>query len=283
VNEQHLTIGHAARLAGVTTKALRHYDRIGLLRPAAVDPHNGYRRYRPEQVVQARQIRRLRELELTLDEIRRLLALGEAPGTFDRDAFVAAMSAHRTRIEARATRLRGVLHILDHAITDHDWITMSEPEAPPVGDEKEIHRYWGRTLFNDVWRLMEKEDRTPDEDAQMIHQAHASVYHWSHVGTAANSARGEWQCSRVYCVLRRPEPALYHARRVLDICQRNGIGDWDLAFAYEALARAFSVAGDSAETQRFLEQARAAGRDIAEDDDRELLLADLETVRVPGA
>lgn len=276
VTQPQLTIGHAARLAGVTTKALRHYDRIGLLRPAAVDPHNGYRRYLPEQVSRARLIRRLRELELPLDEIRRLLTLDQA-------AFVAALSAHRTRIEARVTRLRGILHTLDHAINDDDWITMSEPDAPPVGDEKEMHRYWGRTLFNDTWRLMEKEDRTPDEDALMIHQAHTSLYHWLQVGTAANNARGEWQVSRVYCVLRRPEPALYHARRVLDICQRHGIGDWDLAFAYEALARASSVAGDSAETQRWLEQARAAGADIAEDDDRELLLADLETVLVPGA
>jgi hypothetical protein len=177
-------------------------------------------------------------------------------------------------------RPRGVLHLLDHAITDDDWITMPDQKAPPLGDEKDLHRYWGKTLFNDVWRLMEKEDRTPDEDALMIHEAHASAYHWLQVGTPANFARSHWQCSRVYCVLRRPEPALYHARWVLDICQRHGIGEWDVAFAYEALARAHSAAGDSTETQRWLEQARAASEDIAEDEDRELLLADLETISV---
>ena len=99
-------------------------------------------------------------------------------------------------------------------------------------------------LFNGVWRLLDKEDRTVEEDDRMLHMAHASRYHWGQVGTAANLARGEWQCSHVYAVLGRAEPAAHHARRVLEICQANGIGDWDLGFAYEALARASAVAGD---------------------------------------
>jgi DNA-binding transcriptional MerR regulator len=49
-----LTVGHIARRSGLTTKALRHYDRIGLLPPAAVDSVTGYRRYGADQVVQAR-------------------------------------------------------------------------------------------------------------------------------------------------------------------------------------------------------------------------------------
>ena len=93
-------------------------------------------------------------------------------------------------------------------------------------------------------------------------------------------ARGEWQISRVYTVLGRAEPALHHARRVLDICQENGIGDWDLAFAYEALARAHAVAGDAAQAREYTDQALAAAEDIAEDEERELVMADLETI--PG-
>jgi tetratricopeptide (TPR) repeat protein len=84
--------------------------------------------------------------------------------------------------------------------------------------------------------------------------------------------------SRVYAVLGRPEPALHHARRVLDLCQENGIGDWDLAFAYEALARARAVAGDTAQARHYTDQALSAAQDIAEDDERELVLADLETI-----
>jgi DNA-binding transcriptional MerR regulator len=270
-----LAIGEAARLAGVTPKALRHYDRIGLLRPAAVDQATGYRRYEAEQVEQARLIRRLRALELPLDEVRRLLDLAGDPA-----AFTAALAAHRRRIDARLTRLRGILHALDHALNDDDWITMTGPDETVPQDERERHLHLGKTLFNDTWRLMAKEDRTADEDDLMVHQAHASAYHWLQVGTPANFARSHWQCSRVYCVLGRGEPALYHAKRVLDICQRNGIGDWDLGFAYEALARAHSVAGDRDEARRWLEQARLATVDIAEEEDREALLSDLETIPV---
>jgi hypothetical protein len=52
---------------------------------------------------------------------------------------------------------------------------------------------------------------------------------------------------------------VWHARRCLEICEVNGIGDWDLAFAYEALARAWRVAGDRDQAARFLLQAKAAG------------------------
>ena len=112
----------------------------------------------------------------------------------------------------------------------------------------------------------------------MLHMAHASRFHWERVGTPANLARGEWLCSRVYAVLRRPEPCLHHARRVLEICQEHGIADWDLAFAHEALARAHAVAGDPAAAREEAQEARAVA--IADDEDRKLLLDDLRTL--PG-
>jgi hypothetical protein len=140
------------------------------------------------------------------------------------------------------------------------------------------HKKLGVDLFNGTWALMDKANRTPDEDALMIHMAHASAYHWLQVGAPENFARSHWLCSRMYTVLGRSEPALYHAKLVLDICARNDIGDWDLAFAYEALARAYAVAGNSAESSRWLTKARAASADITGDEDRDLLLSDLATI-----
>jgi hypothetical protein len=84
----------------------------------------------------------------------------------------------------------------------------------------------------------------------------------------------------VYAVLGRAEPALWHARRSLEWCEREGIGDFDLGFAYEALARAHAIAGDREESKRWLEQAHNAAAEVVQDDDRELLLSDLETI--PG-
>jgi len=147
--------------------------------------------------------------------------------------------------------------------------------------DKAAERQLAVDLFNEVWQLMELEDRRPDEDDKMLHMAHASRYHWGEVGTAVNRSRGEWQVSRVYALLGRGEPALYHARRGLEICQANGTKDWDLAYAYESLARAAAVAGDGPASQEWLAQARAATAEVEEDEDRELLLSDLATI--PGA
>ena len=132
------------------------------------------------------------------------------------------------------------------------------------------------TLFNRVWELMEKDPRTPEQNDELIHAAHASRYHWGNVGEPANFARGEWQCSRMYTVLGRAESALWHAQRCLEICAQHDLGDWDLAYAYEALARAHAIEGEHVESARFLELARSV--EIAERDDREHLLGDLETI-----
>jgi hypothetical protein len=135
-------------------------------------------------------------------------------------------------------------------------------------------------LFNGVWDLLEKPERTTADDDTMLHMAHASRYHWGRVGKPENLARGEWQCSRVYAVLLRPEPSLHHAERVLELTQEFGLGDFDLAFAYEALARARAIGGDADGARAAAERALAAAADITDPEDRDLLLADLATI--PG-
>ena len=95
-----LSIGQFARLSGLSVGALRHYDELDLLRPADIDRFTGYRRYRAEQVETAQVIARLRELEMSLDEIREVLAIDD-PGRAGR-----RLERHRARIEARTHRLR---------------------------------------------------------------------------------------------------------------------------------------------------------------------------------
>ena len=150
---------------------------------------------------------------------------------------------------------------------------MTEPALEP-----QLQRKLAAGLFNFVWTLLEKPDRDQADDDRMLHAAHASRYHWGVVGEPFNLGRGEWQVSRVYATLGRPEPAQFHAQRCLDICQANGLGDFDLAFAYEALARAAAVAGQPDARDRYLALARAAGEQIAEADDREIFFNDLATI-----
>jgi len=135
-------------------------------------------------------------------------------------------------------------------------------------------------LFNHAWSLLRLSERTPEQDDELIHAAHASRHHWAEVGTAANLARGEWQVSRVYATLGRAEPALYHAGRCLAYCEADpaALEDWDLPYAYEALARAHAVAGNAAEARVNADRARELGERIADEEDREQLAADLATL-----
>lgn len=261
-----LSVGALARRAGLTAKAVRHYDRIGLLRPAVVDGA-GYRWYTAEQVEPARRVAVLRGIDVALDDVRRCLD--------DEAALVEVLTAQRRRLEARRTRINGQLHTLKHLRKDGWEFTMTD-----TGTEVTDERRLAASLFNATWTLLEKEGRTRGEDDAMLHMAHASRHHWGQVGHPPNLGRGEWQCSRVYAVLGRAEPCLHHARRYLEICQENGIADWDLAFAYEALARGHAIAGDAEQARAFTEQALAAAEDIAADDDRELVFSDLESI--PG-
>ena len=146
--------------------------------------------------------------------------------------------------------------------------------------DPEVRRRLAADLFNKTWTLMEKPDRTAAEDDEMLHMAHASRHHWGEIESGARLARGEWQCSRVYAVLGRGEPALHHARRCLELCESApaDLEEWDLPFAYEALARACSVDGDEAGAREWLMRARAAGEAISDEDERALLEADLATI-----
>ena len=60
---------------------------------------------------------------------------------------------------------------------------------------EEEHKKFTAGLFNLTWSLLDKKDRTKEEDDKMIHAAHASRFHWGEIGTSANFERGEWQIS----------------------------------------------------------------------------------------
>jgi hypothetical protein len=159
-------------------------------------------------------------------------------------------------------------------------MALPEPESPSVastGDEREL----ARTLFNQTWVLLEQESRSPEEDDRMIHMTHASRFHWDNVGTDQNRAIGEWQCSRVYATLGRPEPAMYHAQRCLTYSDRPGAQPWLLASAYEGLARAQAVAGDLEAARDSRSRAIALLETVGNPKDRAPVQTDIDTLPIP--
>ena len=127
-------------------------------------------------------------------------------------------------------------------------------------------------LFNETWDLIDKKDRTDAENITMLHKAHTSCYLWREANKPLNNARGEWQVSRVYSILGEGNLALLHGKESLKICLENGIGDFDLAFGYEAVARAYKALQNTALQEENKLLGIAACDAIADNDDRDYTL-----------
>lgn len=149
---------------------------------------------------------------------------------------------------------------------------------------KEAQEKFAKQTNGRVWELLQKTDRTAEETEEMIHAAHASLYHWLHVGTAVHQQRGEWLIAHIYTVLEDSQKALHYARRCLKVTEANmeQMADFDLAFAYEGIARAHALAGNLGEAKSYHEKARAAGEAIAGEEDKQIFLGDFEGGRWYG-
>ena len=126
-----LTIGDFSRVTFLSVKTLRHYHRVGLLEPADVDPVTGYRRYTSVQIPIAQVIRRFRDLDMPLDDIRSVL---RAPDQTTRSQLIAA---HLARLEETlAETQRAVVslrELLEHPslspVIEHRWIPATHTAA----------------------------------------------------------------------------------------------------------------------------------------------------------
>ncbi|WP_262496164.1 MerR family transcriptional regulator [Nonomuraea sp. SYSU D8015] len=107
MEEDLLPIGQFARLSRLSVKQLRHYDELGLLRPAYVDPESGYRYYRAAQAREALSIGLLRSLDVPLPVVGRVLT-----GSPD------ALKAVRDGLEAELARRRRTLAALERVMAE---------------------------------------------------------------------------------------------------------------------------------------------------------------------
>jgi DNA-binding transcriptional MerR regulator len=119
-----LTIGEFSRMTHLSVKALRHYHDVGVLEPAAVDPTSSYRRYSASQVPTAQLIRRLRDLDMPLDEVRVVL---DAPDDAARNR---AILTHLERMEDHLAQTRATVASLRALLAD--------PTAPAVIEHRTV-------------------------------------------------------------------------------------------------------------------------------------------------
>ena len=122
-----LTIGDFSRATLLTIKTLRHYHDTRLLEAAEVDPRTGYRRYLTSQIPQAQMIKRFRELQMPLNEIRQLLA---SPDGSTRNTII---TAHLRRLENDLEQTRSAVSELRDLLGPHpDPVTISHRHVPSM-------------------------------------------------------------------------------------------------------------------------------------------------------
>ncbi len=133
-------MGEFSRITHLSVKTLRHYHQVGLLEPATVNPVTGYRYYTPEQIPQAQVIRRLRDLEMPVPEVKEVLTADDQVG---RNAVIAA---HLDRLETELDKI--------HAAVD-SLRSILEAPGPEVTIE---HRTDGATVALAVGEMIDRED-----------------------------------------------------------------------------------------------------------------------------
>jgi hypothetical protein len=141
------------------------------------------------------------------------------------------------------------------------------PEASE--QEMEFHRKIAKQCFNKTWDYLEKKNRTPDDDRQMLILAHASRYHWGLIGYARNLAVGEWQISRVYADLKYAESSLLFAKSSLELVIKNNLTEL-LPSAYEGVARAYAIAQQPQLSRDYIAKARKELESIRDEADKKV-------------
>ena len=163
------SIGEFARHGRVSVRMLRHYDAIGLLRPACVDPGSGYRSYRAGQLAELNRIIALKDLGFTLQQVQSIL--DEQVSAAELRGMLKLRRAEiQAQIEAETTRLARVearlLTIEDEARVPADGVVVKRLAPARVGEltgtaasyEPEAITPVIQPLYCDLWQRMASAD-----------------------------------------------------------------------------------------------------------------------------
>ena len=150
----------------------------------------------------------------------------------------------------------------------------------PAFDVSAAHRYFSTHCYNDAFDLIDKRDRSLDDDMRMLHLSMASLWHWSQRQdcTSTNLSIGYWQVARIYALLGQIDNARRYGQRCLEVSQTEGVEPFYMGFAYEALARAEAVAGDTLKRDGYLREAYAITERITSEEEKQMLVNDLRTI-----
>ena len=145
---------------------------------------------------------------------------------------------------------------------------------------KKAHKYFSAQCFNKTWDYLDMPERTAEQDEEMLRSAMASHWHWTQRADygPVNESIANWQVSRVFALLGQPDNARRYGHRSLDALEGQENLPFYQGYGYEALARAEAVAGNSVQMNVYLKKARDAAVRVSDEDSKQMLLSDLETI-----
>ena len=145
----------------------------------------------------------------------------------------------------------------------------------PDFDLEAAHRYFSAHCFNSAWDLIDKIERTLEEDERMIQLNQASTWHWSQRDDCSdkNLSVGYWQAARIRALLGQADEARRYGQ--LSLQYSENLEPFYQGYAYEALARAEQVAGNMVRVREYAAAAHRLAEQVSDADDRKLLMDDL--------
>jgi hypothetical protein len=188
------------------------------------------------------------------------------------DAVARVAASHPGTVEPERFTLRDAQLTIARESGFDAWHDLVHEVGTRRVEERDLHRWFGVELNNETWDLLDQiHAGSPVADQErMLYAAYASTYHWMEAGTTANHARGEYLIAQVALAVDRPELALHHARRCLEVVESEPevMADWDAPFAHEVLARALLATGDADAARPHLGEAEALAARVVDPDDR---------------
>lgn len=140
----------------------------------------------------------------------------------------------------------------------------------------EAHRFFAGSINGEVWDLLSRQDRSRPDNERLLAAAFTSYYHWLHAGSVVNMQRGEYMIARAFLAVKNYPEAVVHAKRCHELTEDNtaDMQDFDIAYAFEILARSSAASGFKDNALENSKKARRAGEQIKGKEDNELFFSD---------
>jgi tetratricopeptide (TPR) repeat protein len=145
---------------------------------------------------------------------------------------------------------------------------------------EDAHKFFSVHCFNLAWDLIDKPDRTSQEEVEMLMLSFVSHWHWTQREdyTPEKASIAYWQIARIYTILGQYENAIRFAHLCLQTSQEEGIKPFFLAYAYEALARAETLVENRHQVENYLDKAKEIANRIVDVQEKNMLLDDLNNI-----